>query len=145
MDVTETPFSWLYPLPVNRTEKKCRTPQEVNQVTDRLTGYAPECLTRPERPHVSYGDFFCRAPRQESQPSSDHLQDIRRPGGGDPDPADAGTRYLDKLVDEPARGNAMEQIRGSDVRLPDSPQKSPLLCAHKPGCTEPGTFLWSRI
>ena len=42
IDVTEMPFSKLYPLLVNNAEKKGRTRQEVDQVTAWLTGYTPE-------------------------------------------------------------------------------------------------------
>lgn len=61
-DVTQMPFAKLYPLLVNKAEKKGRTRQEVDQVTAWLTGYSAEDIARLEQSGISYGDFFQNAP-----------------------------------------------------------------------------------
>ena len=62
MDVTEMSFAKLYPLLVAKAERKGRSREEVDQVTDWLTGYSPEELARLEQSDASYGDFFRIAP-----------------------------------------------------------------------------------
>ena len=109
-DVTRMPFARLYPLLVAKAEKKGRTRQEVDRVTAWLTGYAPEDIARLEQSDVSYGDFFRSAPAmnpnralitgkicgvQVEKVEDNLMREIR---------------YLDKLVDELAKGRAMEQI-----------------------------------
>lgn len=103
-------FSKVYHLLVSKAEKKGRTRQEVDEVIRWLTGYSqPELEGMLERP-VPYGDFFRNAPelnenrrlikgticgiRVEEMEES-LMQEIR---------------YLDKLVDELARGKAMDKI-----------------------------------
>lgn len=110
MDVTEMPFAKLYPLLVAKAEKKGRTREEVDQVTAWLTGYTPEELARLERSDVSYGDFFRNAPalnpnrtRITGKICGVRVEKIE-------DPLMRDIRYLDKLVDELAKGKAMEQV-----------------------------------
>ena len=109
-DVTEMPFAKLYPLLVNKAEKKGRTREEVDQVTAWLTGYTPEELSRLEQSDISYGDFFRSAP--DMNPNRKlitgkicgiQVEEIE-------DPLIREIRYLDKLVDELAKGKTMEQI-----------------------------------
>lgn len=61
-DITQMPFSKLYPLLVNKAVKKGRTREEVDQVTAWLTGYTPEDIARLEQSDTSYGDFFRNVP-----------------------------------------------------------------------------------
>ena len=61
-DVTQMAFAKLYPLLVNKAEKKGRTRSEVDQVTAWLTGYTPADLARLEQSDITYADFFQRAP-----------------------------------------------------------------------------------
>ena len=110
MDVTQMPFSRLYPLLVAKAEKKGRTRQEVDQVTVWLTGYTAEDLARLERSQLSYGDFFRNAPAMNPNRTlitgkicGIRVEEIQ-------DPLTREIRYLDKLVDELARGRAMEAI-----------------------------------
>ena len=56
-DVTQMPFAKLYPLLVNKAEKKGRSREEVDQVTAWLTGYTSEDIARLEQSDTSYGDF----------------------------------------------------------------------------------------
>lgn len=109
-DVTEMPFAKLYPLLVNKAEKKGRTREEVDQVTAWLTGYAPEDIARLEQSDTSYGDFFRKAPAMNPNRTlitgkvcGVRVEEIA-------EPLMREIRYLDKLVDELAKGKAMEQI-----------------------------------
>lgn len=90
MDVTQMPFAKLYPLLVNKAEKKGRTRQEVDQVTAWLTGYTAGDIARMEQSDLTYGEFFRNAPAPPSQPDADYRQGVRHPGGGNRGPADAG-------------------------------------------------------
>ena len=110
MDVTEMPFAKLYPLLVAKAEKKGRNRGEVDQVTAWLTGYTPEELARLEQSDVSYGDFFRNAPTMNPNRNlitgkicGVRVEEIE-------DPLMRDIRYLDKLVDELAKGKPMEQI-----------------------------------
>ncbi len=103
-------FSKLYPLLVTKAEKKGRTRQEVDQVTTWLTGYTAEDLARLEQSDTTYGDFFRNAPAMNpnrtlitSKVCGIRVEEIE-------DPLMREIRYLDKLVDELAKGKAMEAI-----------------------------------
>ena len=109
-DVTQMPFAKLYPLLVNKAEKKGRTREEVDLVTAWLTGYTPEDIARLEQSDISYGDFFRSAPAPNSNRAlitgkvcGIRVEEIE-------DPLMREIRYLDKLVDELAKGKSMEQI-----------------------------------
>lgn len=110
MDVTEMPFAKLYPLLVAKAEKKGRTREEVDQVTAWLTGYTPEELARLEQSDISYGDFFRNAPAMNPNRAliTGKICGIRVEEIEDSLMRDI--RYLDKLVDELAKGKAMEKI-----------------------------------
>ena len=109
-DVTQMPFAKLYPLLVAKAGKKGRTREEVDQVTAWLTGYTPEELVRLEQSDVSYGDFFRHAPAMNPNRTlitgkvcGVQVEKIE-------DPLMREIRYLDKLVDELAKGKPMEKI-----------------------------------
>ena len=110
IDVTEMAFAKLYSLLVAKAEKNGRTREEVDQVTAWLTGYTPEELARLEQSDVSYGDFFRSAPAMNpnrilitGKICGVQVETIE-------DPLMRDIRYLDKLVDELAKGKAMEKI-----------------------------------
>ncbi|WP_297211075.1 DUF2200 domain-containing protein [uncultured Flavonifractor sp.] len=110
MDVTEMPFAKLYPLLVAKAGKKGRGRGEVDQLTAWLTGYTAEELARLEQSDVSYGDFFRNAPALNPRRTlitgkicGVRVEKIE-------DPLMREIRYLDKLVDELAKGRAMEKI-----------------------------------
>ena len=110
IDVTEMAFAKLYSLLVAKAEKKGRTREEVDQVTAWLTGYTPEELARLEQSDMSYGDFFRSAPAMNPNRTlitgklcGVRVEEIK-------DPLMRDIRYLDKLVDELAKGKAMEKI-----------------------------------
>lgn len=109
-DVTQMPFAKLYPLLVNKAEKKGCNRGEVDQVTAWLTGYTPEALAQLEQSDTSYGDVFRNAPAMNPNRTlitgkvcGIRVEEIE-------DPLMREIRYLDKLVDELAKGKAMEQI-----------------------------------
>ena len=109
-DVTQMSFAKLYPLLVTKAEKKGRTREEVDQVTAWLTGYSPEDDARLEQSDTSYGDFFRSAPAMNpnrilitGKVCGVKVEEIE-------DPLMREIRYLDKLVDELAKGKSMEQI-----------------------------------
>ena len=110
IDVTEMAFAKLYSLLVAKAEKKGHTREEVDQVAAWLTGYTPEELVHLEQSDVSYGDFFRNAPALNPNRTlitgkicGVRVEEIE-------DPLMRDIRYLDKLVDELAKGKAMEKI-----------------------------------
>ena len=103
-------FSKIYPLLVSKAEKKGRTLEEVTQVITWLTGYTAEEIENAAAGSVTYGDFFRNAP---------HLNPNRKLITGVicgvrvetiEEPLMQEIRYLDKLVDELAKGKVMEKI-----------------------------------
>ena len=109
-DVTQMPFAKLYPLLVSKAEKKGRSREEVDRVTAWLTGYTPGDIARLERSEISYGDFFRSAPAMNPNRTlitgkvcGIRVEEIE-------DPLMRDIRYLDKLVDELAKGRPIEQI-----------------------------------
>ncbi|MEI3348885.1 MAG: DUF2200 domain-containing protein [Dysosmobacter sp.] len=103
-------FWQTVPLLVNKAEKKGRTREEVDQVTAWLTGYSTEDIARLEQSDTSYGDFFRSAPAMNpnrilitGKVCGVRVEEIE-------DPLMREIRYLDKLVDELAKGKSMEQI-----------------------------------
>lgn len=104
------PFGTVYPLLVQKAEKKGRTRAEVDQIIRWLTGYdAPGLQVQLDR-GATYGEFFRDAPEMNPNASlitgvicGCRVEEIE-------DPLMQKIRYLDKLVDELARGKAMEKI-----------------------------------
>ena len=110
IDVTKMPFSSLYPLLVHKAEQKGRTREEVDQVTAWLTGYTPSDIAHLEQSDTSYGEFFQNAPSMNpnrrlitGKICGVRVEEIE-------DPLMQEIRYLDKLVDELAKGKSMEMI-----------------------------------
>ncbi len=103
-------FSRVYSLLVGKAERKGRTRQEVDEVTRWLTGYGQAELERMLETPVTYGDFFRNAPQLNENRKlikgvvcGVRVEDIK-------EPLMQEIRYLDKLVDELARGKAMDKI-----------------------------------
>ncbi len=103
-------FARVYPLYIQKAEKKGRTKQEVDQIIRWLFGYNQHEIDA----HVQQGTDFETFIRQSPEPNPKrmhitgsicgvHLQDIT-------DPIMREIRYLDKLIDELAKGKAMEKI-----------------------------------
>lgn len=103
-------FGKVYGLLVDKAVKKGRTKEEADQVIRWLTGYSQEELDgMAERP-MTYGDFFRNAPKPNENRKlirgvvcGVRVEDIE-------EPLLREIRYLDKLVDELARGKAMDKI-----------------------------------
>ena len=103
-------FASVYPLYVAKAEKKGRTRAEVDEIIRWLTGYTQQQLEAELEKKTSFEDVFARAPRLNP---SRHLitglicgvriEDIE-------EPLMKEIRTLDKLIDELARGKAMEKI-----------------------------------
>ena len=110
IDVTQMPFAKLYPLLVNKAVKKGRTRQDVDQVTAWLTGYSPEDIARLEQTDISYADFFRNAPAMNpdrvlitGKVCGIQVEQIQ-------DPLMREIRYLDKLVDDLAKGKPLDKL-----------------------------------
>ena len=103
----------VYPLYIEKVEKKGRTKAEVDEVLRWLTGYSASELDAQLRAHLEAGttfqDFFDQATLNPDASlitgsvCGVRVQDVE-------DPLMQKIRYLDKLVDELARGKAMEKV-----------------------------------
>ena len=109
-DVTQMSFAKLYPLLINKAVKKGRTREEVDQVTTWLTGYSVEDIARLEQSDTSYGDFFRNAPAMNPNRTLITGKVCGIQVEAIEDPLTREIRYLDKLVDELAKGKPMAQI-----------------------------------
>ena len=109
-DVTQMSFAKLYPLLINKAVKKGRTREEVDQVTTWLTGYSVEDIARLEQSDTSYGDFFRNAPAMNPNRTLITGKVCGIQVEAIEDPLMREIRYLDKLVDELAKGKPMAQF-----------------------------------
>jgi hypothetical protein len=104
------PFAKVYPALVNKVERKGRTRAEVDAAIRWLTGYTDEGLSAELAAGTDVESFFARAPR----PNPDRTLITGKVCGVRveevPEPTMREVRYLDKLVDEIARGWAMERV-----------------------------------
>lgn len=103
-------FSKVFPLLLAKAERKGRTRQEVYTVTTWLTGYSDADLDHFLESDLTYGDFFRNAPAP-----NENRRLIRSSVCGVKvesleDPLLQEIRYLDKLVDELAKGKALDKI-----------------------------------
>lgn len=103
-------FASVYPHYVAKAEKKGRTKAEVDKIIHWLTGYTPRRLETQLKKETDFETFFAKAPKlnpyrelitgvicgvRVEEVEDDLMREIR---------------YLDKLIDELARGKAMEKI-----------------------------------
>lgn len=102
--------SSVYPLLVKKAERKGRTKEEVDTIITWLTGYTLEQLSTQLTNEVSYREFFAQAPQINPNVHlitgvicGYRVEEIE-------DPLMQKIRYLDKLVDELAKGKKMEKI-----------------------------------
>jgi hypothetical protein len=109
-------FAMVYPLYVTKVERKNRTKEEVDQVISWLTGYDAAGLERTLATEVDLETFFAEAPALN--PNATLIKGLicgYRVEEID-DPLMQKIRYMDKLVDELARGKKMSSIlRGSEA------------------------------
>ena len=109
-----TSFASIYPLYVKKVERKDHTADEVDQVITWLTGYDEAGLDTAIADEIDLETFFAQAPRMNPDASlitgvicGMRVEEID-------DPLMQQIRYMDKLVDEVARGKKMTSIlRGS--------------------------------
>ena len=103
-------FASVYPLYVQKAERKNRTKAEVDKIIRWLTGYDQAGLQRQIEHESDFQTFFAQAP--SIHPNSSlikgvvcgvRVEEIE-------DPLMQKIRYLDKLIDELAKGKAMEKI-----------------------------------
>ena len=105
-----TSFASVYPLYVAKAEKKGRTKAEVDQVISWLTGYGQKELETHLKKQTDFETFFAKAPK--INPSRALIKGVvcgvRVENVEEPTMREI--RYLDKLVDELARGKTMDKI-----------------------------------
>ncbi len=103
-------FASVYPHYITKAEKKGRTKSEVDEIIRWLTGYSQEQLEEQLEKKTDFETFFAEAPQMNSSRSlikgvvcGVRVEDIEEPTMQE-------IRYLDKLVDELAKGKSMEKI-----------------------------------
>lgn len=111
-----TSFASVYPLYVAKAERKGRTQAEVDAVIRWLTGYSPEGLATELVAKTDFESFFRKAPKLnparlliKGVVCGVRVEEVE-------DPLMREIRYLDKLVDELAKGKALEKV----LRTPPS-------------------------
>jgi hypothetical protein len=109
-------FASVYPLYIEKAEKKGRTKAEVDEVIAWLTGYEGKTLQRALDARIDLETFYAQAPRMNPNAAlitgvvcGVRVEDVA-------DPLMQKLRYLDKLVDELAKGKKMQSI----LRAPPS-------------------------
>ena len=105
-----TPFSKVYPMYVQKAERKNRTKEEVDRIICWLTGYEKPELDRQLEQESDFQTFFANAPEMHPNASlikgvvcGVRVEDVE-------DPLMQKIRHLDKLIDELAKGKPMPKI-----------------------------------
>jgi hypothetical protein len=105
-----TPFSKVYPLYVKKVERKNREKHEVDQIICWLTGYTQAGLEKQIERQNDFQTFFAQAPAMHPHASlikgvvcGVRVEEVE-------DQLMKKIRYLDKLIDELAKGKTMEKI-----------------------------------
>lgn len=103
-------FGKVYPLLINKATRKNRTANEVNEIINWLTGYSFEEIEKLAESEVNYSDFFKNAPKLnpnrhliKGSICGVKIENIE-------EPLMKEIRYLDKLIDELAKGKSMDKI-----------------------------------
>jgi len=106
--IFSVPVVDVYPYYIAKAKRKGRTKAEVDTIFCWLTGYTPKQL--PKKMEQNFEDFFVKAPKLNPKRKlvtglicGVRVEEIK-------DPLMRELRYLDKLVDELAKGKAMEKI-----------------------------------
>jgi hypothetical protein len=112
--IFKTSFASVYPLYVKKAERKDRTKEEVDKIIFWLTGYDQSGLKKQLQKKVDIEKFFAEAPRMNPNASlikgvvcGVRVEDISHP-------LMQKIRYLDKLIDELAKGKKIEKILRSE-------------------------------
>jgi hypothetical protein len=105
-----TPFAKVYPLYVQKAERKNRTKDEVDRIICWLTGYDQARLQEQIDRGSDFATFFAQAP--EIHPNSSLIKGVVCGVRVEEiaDPLMRKIRWLDKLIDELAKGKSMEKI-----------------------------------
>jgi hypothetical protein len=112
--IYKTSFASVYPLYVAKAEKKGRTKAEVDQIILWLTGFSPEEFESQLGAKSDFETFFAQARLNPARANITgvvcgvRVEEVA-------DPLMREIRYLDKLVDELAKGKAMEKILRAPV------------------------------
>lgn len=108
--IFSTSFASVYPLYIEKAERKGRTKAEVDTIIGWLTGYSQQELEGVLAAQSDFETFFVKAPKLNPMRTlitgtvcGVRVEDIA-------DPLMRELRYLDKLIDELAKGKAMEKI-----------------------------------
>ena len=107
--IFSVPVASVYPHYVTKVEKKGRTKAELDEAIRWLTGFDQKQLTKHLKDETTFQDFFAQADLNENADKITgvvcgiRVEDIE-------DPLMQKLRYLDKLVDEIAKGKAMEKV-----------------------------------
>lgn len=108
--IFKTAFAKVYPMYVQKAERKNRTRAEVDQIICWLTGYTQAKLEKQLKQQTDFETFFTQVPAMHPNTSlikgvvcGVRVEDVE-------DPLMRKIRYLDKLVDELAKGKGMEKI-----------------------------------
>jgi hypothetical protein len=108
--IFSTPFAKVYPLYVQKAERKDRSKEEVDQVICWLTGYGQAGLRKQIEKETDFETFFTQAPAIHPDSAlikgvvcGVRVEDVK-------DPLMRKIRYLDKLIDELAKGRPLEKI-----------------------------------
>jgi hypothetical protein len=108
--IFSTPFSEVYPLYVQKAERKGRTKAEVDEVICWLTGYDGVGLQRQIEQKTDFEAFFAQAPAMHPNRAlvkgmvcGVRVEEVE-------EPLMKAIRQLDKLVDELARGKVMDKV-----------------------------------
>lgn len=103
-------FGSVYPLYVQKAQKKGRTQEEVDKIVEWLTGYSQRQILEHIERRSDFATFFAQAPAFAPNAAKItgvvcgvRVEDIT-------DPVIRKIRYLDKLIDELAKGKAMDKI-----------------------------------
>ncbi|MES2589620.1 MAG: DUF2200 domain-containing protein [Bacteroidota bacterium] len=106
-------FASVYPLYITKVERKGRTKAEVDELIFWLTGYDEQTLQEILENKTDFETFFAQAPLMNPNASKItgmicgyRIEDIE-------DPIMKQVRYLDKIIDELAKGRPMEKIKRS--------------------------------
>lgn len=109
-NIFTTSFASVYPHYINKAEKKGRTKEEVNTIIYWLTGYNDEALQHLIENKTDFETFFAEAPQMNANVSKItglicgyRVEEIE-------DKLMQKIRYLDKLIDELAKGKTMGKI-----------------------------------
>lgn len=108
--IFDMPYAKVFPMLLQKAVKKNRTEDEVYAAASWLTGYTPEQLRDMLASDLTYGEFFEHAPQIHPHASRIHGTVCGVRVETIDDPRMQQVRWLDKLVDDLARGKPLEKI-----------------------------------